>query len=102
MTLLRSGLVAVVATVVSSAACSYSQPKPSETGESTEVTPPPKEEPSSESSAEEPSASEEDAPAAPTGACDDRKCSVDQDCCDGFGCSLDPARSRVQRYCLPK
>lgn len=102
MTLLSSGFVAVVASVVSTVACSYSQPKPSETGESTEVIPPPKEEPASESSGEKSSTSGDDAPAAPTGACDDRKCSVDQDCCDGYGCSLDPERSRVQRYCLPK
>lgn len=29
-----------------------------------------------------------------------RQCQADQDCCEGYVCSLDPERSRVMRYCL--
>lgn len=29
-----------------------------------------------------------------------RECRVDQDCCEGHVCSLDPERSRVTRYCI--
>lgn len=29
-----------------------------------------------------------------------RECQADQDCCQGFVCSLDPERSRVVRYCI--
>lgn len=98
MTFVRCALVAVVISFGTMTACSYSQPPPAEAVESTEVTPPP--ESAAESPSSEASLPADDAPASPTGACDDRKCSVDQDCCEGYGCSLDPARSRVQRYCL--
>jgi hypothetical protein len=102
MTFVRCGLIVVVMLMGAAASCSYSQPKPPETGESTEVTPPPKEENGASPGASEASSPEAEAPAPPTGACDDRACTVDQDCCEGYGCSLDPERSRVQRYCLAR
>jgi hypothetical protein len=96
MTFMRFDLVAVVTSLGLMASCSYgsSTPEP-ESPSTTEVTPPPKEE-----SAPAPPPAEEAPPSPPTGACDDRACSVDQDCCKGYGCALDPERSRVQRYCL--
>jgi hypothetical protein len=33
------------------------------------------------------------------GVCDDRPCSVNAECCEGYGCGFDPQRSHVQRYC---
>lgn len=29
-----------------------------------------------------------------------RSCSTNEECCSGYVCSLDPDRSRIQRYCL--
>lgn len=29
-----------------------------------------------------------------------RDCKANEDCCEGYVCSLDPERSRVRRYCL--
>ena len=29
-----------------------------------------------------------------------RECDGPEDCCKGFACSLDPARSRVRKFCL--
>jgi hypothetical protein len=88
--------VAVTSMVVT-VACGYSTPQePAASGNSVEAPAPQKEE-----STSEPTPPADDAPPAPpTGACDDRACSVDQDCCKGYGCALDPERSRVQRYCL--
>ena len=95
MTFVRCAFIAVVMSMGVTASCAYSQPQPSEP--SNEVTPPP---PPEERASEPAPPVEEAAPAPPTGACDDRACSVDQDCCKGYGCALDPERSRVQRYCL--
>lgn len=99
MTFMRCGLVAVVASMGLTASCSYgsSTPQP-ESVNSTEVTPPPKQE--EEGTEAAPPPADEAAPSPPTGACDDRACSVDQDCCKGYGCGFDPERSKVQRYCL--
>jgi hypothetical protein len=97
MTFTWSGFAAAVTSMVVTAACGYSTPKePEASGNSTEAPPPPKEESTSEAAPP----ADEAPPAPPTGACDDRACSVDQDCCKGYGCALDPERSRVQRYCL--
>lgn len=103
MTFMRCGLIAIVASLGSMTSCSYGSSTPQPESGNTEVTPPPKEdsEPAPSSGDEAaPSSSDEAAPSKPTGACDDRACTVDQDCCKGYGCSLDPERSRVQRYCL--
>jgi hypothetical protein len=102
MTFMRCGLIVVVTLIGATASCSYSQPKPAEGGESTEVTPPPKEAGEASPSASESAPAADAPPAAPTGACDDRACTVDQDCCEGYGCALDPERSRVQRFCLAR
>jgi hypothetical protein len=98
MTFMKNGLIAIITSLGVAAACTYSQPQP-ETGGSTEVTPPPPPKEEGEAEAAPPPA-DEAAPAPPTGACDDRACSVDQDCCKGYGCAFDPERSKVQRYCL--
>jgi hypothetical protein len=29
-----------------------------------------------------------------------KECKSNEDCCQGFSCSLDPERSRIVRYCL--
>jgi hypothetical protein len=29
-----------------------------------------------------------------------RDCAGNEDCCEGFVCSIDPERSRIRRYCL--
>jgi hypothetical protein len=29
-----------------------------------------------------------------------RECKANEDCCEGFVCSLDPERSRIRRYCI--
>jgi uncharacterized lipoprotein len=88
---------AAVTSVAITAACGYSTPKePEAGGTSVEAPPPPKDESTSEAT----TPPDDAPPAPPTGACDDRACSVDQDCCTGYGCALDPERSRVQRYCL--
>jgi hypothetical protein len=29
-----------------------------------------------------------------------RQCVSNEDCCEGFSCSLDPERSRLMKYCL--
>lgn len=100
MTFVRCGTVAVFVSFGTMAACAYSQPPPAETVESTEVTPPKEESGAESPSSEAAPPADEAPPAPPTGACDDRACTVDQDCCKGYGCSLDPERSRVQRYCL--
>jgi hypothetical protein len=96
MTFIKNGLITVVTSLSVVLSCTYSQPQP-ETGGTTEVTPPP---PPTEESEAAPPPADEAAPAAPTGACDDRACSVDQDCCKGYGCGFDPERSKVQRYCM--
>jgi hypothetical protein len=29
-----------------------------------------------------------------------RECKGNEDCCEGFMCTLDPERSRIRRYCI--
>jgi hypothetical protein len=96
MTFTRCGFIVVALSVLVMGACRYSEPPKEPEASGSDAPPPPKEDESTSEAA--PPA--DDAPAPPTGACDDRACSVDQDCCTGYGCALDPGRSRVQRYCL--
>jgi hypothetical protein len=28
------------------------------------------------------------------------QCTTNEDCCEGYSCSIDPDRSRITRYCL--
>jgi len=42
------------------------------------------------------------APVEASGACDDRSCTANEECCKSYLCGFDPERSKVQRYCLPQ
>ena len=109
-------MTAMVAVSAALYACRYSEPEPQ--------TPDSKASSSSSSESSAPSASDSDSdsssssasddssgtnevsndakrePTEASGACDDRQCVADQDCCKGYGCSFDPERSKVQRYCV--
>jgi hypothetical protein len=46
----------------------------------------------------------ERAPAPPAGECSDnqgepKQCTMTEECCSGFVCTMDPGRSHVTRYC---
>jgi hypothetical protein len=89
--------------------CRYREPKPQTGGTSSESSPSMTEHGASADEASEATSSDsgnegEGGPAShpteTTGACDDRACTATEDCCDGYACGFDPARSRVQRFCL--